>query len=109
MVEQGGILHDWARLLSAVEHAEPDVVVLYLGSRPGQTLSMARRVLSSPPSLRLVALPGTHPPAPGARDGAACALAPSAAPHRGARGHERARARQGGDAGRLLRGPRAAL
>ncbi len=62
MVEQGGILHDWTRLLSAVEHAEPDVVVLYLGSRPGQTLSMARRVLSSHPSLRIVALADTNEP-----------------------------------------------
>ncbi|RME28528.1 MAG: hypothetical protein D6798_02210 [Deltaproteobacteria bacterium] len=56
LVEPGGTLQDWRQLERAVEQAQPDVVLLYLGQRPGQTCTLARRVLNHYPALQIVGL-----------------------------------------------------
>lgn len=57
-----GILPDWNQLEPAVEQFQPEVILLYLGDRPGQALAMARRVVSNHPQLRIVALADTDSP-----------------------------------------------
>lgn len=56
IVEQGGILQDWRQLEKAVEQAQPDAVLLYLGQRPGQTCTLARRVMTLFPRVKIVGL-----------------------------------------------------
>ncbi len=56
LVEPGGTLQDWRQLERAVEQAHPDVVLLYLGQRPGQTCTLARKVLNHYPALQIVGL-----------------------------------------------------
>lgn len=51
-----GILPDWNQLEPAVEQFQPEVILLYLGHRPGQALAVARRVVSNHPHVRIVAL-----------------------------------------------------
>ena len=51
-----GVLPDWQNLDTAVEHFQPDTIVLYLDVRPGQALAMARQVLSLHPAVRIIAL-----------------------------------------------------
>lgn len=55
-VQHAGTLPDWRVLEKAVEQARPDVVMLYLGSRPGQALTLARRVITVFPKVRFIGL-----------------------------------------------------
>ncbi len=55
-VQHGGTLPDWRLLERAVEQARPEVVMLYLGTRPGQALTLARRVMSVYPKVRIIGL-----------------------------------------------------
>ncbi len=56
LVQPGGTLQDWRQLEKAVEQARPDVVLLYLGQRPGQTCTLARRVMTIFPQVQIVGL-----------------------------------------------------
>ena len=56
LVEPGGVLSDWRQLEKAVEQARPDVVLLYLGQRPGQTCTLAHRVMALFPAVRIIGL-----------------------------------------------------
>lgn len=56
VVEPGGVLQDWRQLEKAVEQAQPDAVLLYLGQRPGQTCTLARRVMTLYPRVQILGL-----------------------------------------------------
>ncbi len=58
-----GFLQDWTYLEQACEQARPDVVTIYLGTRPGQILSLVKRVRAMFPSTAFVAVAESSPPA----------------------------------------------
>ena len=62
LVEHGGVLPDWRHLEKAVEQARPDAVLLYLGARPGQALTMARRIMTVYPNVQFIGLADTETP-----------------------------------------------
>ena len=62
MVDHGGVLPDWRRLEAAVEQARPEAVMLYLGSRPGQALTMARRIMTLYPHVQFIGLADAESP-----------------------------------------------
>ena len=62
LVEHGGTLPDWRHLEKAVEQARPEVVLLYLGARPGQALTMARRIMTVYPNVQFVGLADAETP-----------------------------------------------
>lgn len=62
MVEHGGVLPDWRHLQKAVEQARPDIVMLYLGARPGQALTMARHIMALYPSVAIIGLADSESP-----------------------------------------------
>lgn len=55
-VEHGGTLQDFRQLESAVTQARPDAVLLFLGARPGQALTMARRVITVFPNVLIAGM-----------------------------------------------------
>lgn len=59
-VQSAGILPDWRVLEKAVEQSRPELVMLYLGSRPGQALTLARRVMNVYPKVRIIGLADTE-------------------------------------------------
>lgn len=61
-VEHGGVLPDWRHLEKAVEQARPDTVLLYLGTRPGQALTMARRIMTVFPNVQFIGLADAETP-----------------------------------------------
>ncbi len=57
-----GYLQDWTYLEQACQQARPDIVAIYLGSRPGQIIGLARRTQAMFPDTSFIAIADEAPP-----------------------------------------------
>lgn len=56
LAEDAGYLQDWTLLEQACDQAQPTVVALHIGSRPGQVLGMMTRVRAMWPGMHFIAI-----------------------------------------------------